>query len=105
MNHRDSGAFERKAPSRENAVATQEAPARPSLSQTSSPPTEDEILVVVSKVKDYIRKRTNAFTAGGMNTSDRVMDVLSRHVRRMADVGIEQAKQSGRTTVMDRDIR
>jgi histone H3/H4 len=57
-----------------------------------------EILVVASKVKNYIR------TQSGMNTSSAVMDALSRKIRKMCDQAIEHAKQDGRKTVMDRDF-
>jgi histone H3/H4 len=57
-----------------------------------------EILVVASKIKNYIR------TNSGMNTSSAVMDALSRKIRKMCDQAIEHAKQDGRKTVMDRDF-
>lgn len=57
-----------------------------------------EVLVVASKVKNYIR------TTSGMNTSAAVMDALSRKLRKMCDQAIEHAKQEGRKTVMDRDF-
>ncbi|MFL5814704.1 MAG: hypothetical protein ACJ763_14110 [Bdellovibrionia bacterium] len=57
-----------------------------------------EILVVASKIKNYIR------TQSSMNTSSAVMDALSRKIRKMCDQAIEHAKQDGRKTVMDRDF-
>lgn len=57
-----------------------------------------EVLVVASKIKNYIR------THSGMNTSSTVMDALSRKIRRMCDQAIDHAKQDGRKTVMDRDF-
>jgi histone H3/H4 len=57
-----------------------------------------EILVVVSKVKNYIRARS------GMNTSGNVTAVLSDHLRRLCDEAIENARKDGRKTVMDRDL-
>ena len=57
-----------------------------------------EVLVVASKVKNYIR------TNSGMNTSSTVMEALSRKIRKMCDQAIEHAKQDGRKTVMDRDF-
>jgi histone H3/H4 len=57
-----------------------------------------EVLVVASKIKNYIR------THSGMNTSSAVMDALSRKIRKMCDQAIEHAKQDGRKTVMDRDF-
>ncbi|NDC39313.1 MAG: hypothetical protein EBZ48_14920 [Proteobacteria bacterium] len=60
--------------------------------------TQKEILVVVSKLKNYIRE------ASGMNTSGAVADVLSDMVRKLCDDAIERAKNDGRKTVMDRDF-
>lgn len=57
-----------------------------------------EVLVVVSKLKDYIR------TASGMNTSGSVATALSSIVRNLCDKAIESAKNDGRKTVMDRDF-
>ena len=57
-----------------------------------------EVLVVTSKVKKIIKEK------GGMNTSAATIEVLSKAVERLCLKGIEQAKQDGRKTVMDRDI-
>jgi histone H3/H4 len=60
--------------------------------------TEKEILVVASKLKNYIRGKS------GMNTSAAVVDVLSDKVRELCDQAVESAKRDGRKTVMDRDF-
>jgi histone H3/H4 len=60
--------------------------------------TQKEVLVVVSKLKNYIRD------ASGMNTSGAVAEVLSDIVRKLCDEAIERAKNDGRKTVMDRDF-
>ena len=57
-----------------------------------------EVLVVVSKLKNYIR------TASGMNTAGSVGPVLSDIIRKLCDEAIESAKRAGRKTVMDRDF-
>ena len=57
-----------------------------------------EVLVVASKLKNYIRIQS------GMNTSAAVMDALSAKVRQLCDQAIENAKKEGRKTVMDRDF-
>lgn len=57
-----------------------------------------EVLVVASKLKNYIR------TQSGMNTSSAVMEALSAKVRQLCDQAIENAKKDGRKTVMDRDF-
>ena len=59
---------------------------------------EKEILVVASKLKNYIRAKS------GMNTSGAVVDVLSDKMRELCDQAIEAAKRDGRKTVMDRDF-
>jgi histone H3/H4 len=57
-----------------------------------------EVLVVASKLKNYIR------TKSGMNTSAAVMGALSNRIRQLCDQAIENAKREGRKTVMDRDF-
>lgn len=58
-----------------------------------------EALIVVSKLKAYIKNRS------GFNTSDAVMDVLSDHLRRLCDLAIDNASVDGRKTVLDRDFK
>jgi hypothetical protein len=114
LNHRDAGAFEKRSPSEaewkreqegQSAKPTAPAPkpaATPGPSTANAPsrgPTEAEILVVVSKVKEYIRKRS------GMNTSDAVMRRLTTWVIRWSEEAMKNAKQAGRETVLDRDVR
>jgi len=60
--------------------------------------TENEVLVVASKVKKYIRDRS------GMNTSANVLAALSNKIRQLCDQAVEQAKADNRKTVMDRDF-
>jgi hypothetical protein len=60
---------------------------------------EKEVLIVVSKLKNYIRDRSE-----GMNTSADVMDKLSDELRSLCDKAIENARNSGRKTVMARDF-
>jgi len=58
-----------------------------------------EVLVVASKLKNYIRGKS------GMNTSSAVMEALSNRIRQMCDQAIDRAKSEGRKTVMDRDFQ
>ncbi len=60
---------------------------------------ENEVLVIVSKLKNYIR------SAAGMNTAGNVAPALSDLVRKMCDQAIENAKADRRKTVMDRDFQ
>lgn len=57
-----------------------------------------EVLVVASKLKNYIRDKS------GFNTSAAVMPALSAKIRVLCDQAIERAKSEGRKTVMDRDF-
>lgn len=59
---------------------------------------KDEVLVVVSKLKNYIRD------SAGMNTSGNVAPALSGLIRQLCDDAINRAKEDGRKTVMDRDF-
>jgi histone H3/H4 len=67
------------------------------MESTDSP--SKEILIVASKLKNYIRAKS------GMSTSNSVMEVLSDQVRELCDRAIEHARQDGRKTVMDRDFK
>lgn len=84
-------------PRAERRIVGQEArPAGPiALSEQGVP---RDILIVVSKLKAYIRARS------GMNTSDGAMEVLSDVVREAADKAIQKAAAEGRKTVLDRDF-
>lgn len=59
---------------------------------------DKDILIVVSKLKKYIKDRS------GMNTSDGIVDVLSDHVRAICDEAIRAAGRADRKTVLDRDV-
>lgn len=58
----------------------------------------NDILVVVSKLKKYVRDWS------GMNTSDGAMHVLSDHLRELCREATRQAGLDGRRTVLDRDF-
>jgi hypothetical protein len=57
-----------------------------------------EVLIVASRLKDYVRAQS------GFNTSDGVLSPLSDIVRRVCDEAIRNASREGRRTVLDRDI-
>jgi len=59
----------------------------------------NEVLVVVSKLKNYIRSTAE------MNTAANVGPALSGIVRDLCNKAIENAKKDGRKTVMDRDFQ
>jgi hypothetical protein len=80
-------------------VAVEPPPARTPIGTASElSAVEREILVVVSKLKKYIKDRS------GMNTSDSVAEVISDHVRAVCDDAIRAAGADGRKTVLDRDV-
>ncbi|MCC6902128.1 MAG: hypothetical protein IT377_24370 [Polyangiaceae bacterium] len=110
--HRDAWAEERKAPTaaewqklREAEERDGDAPAdldevprRRIVSSGEGDDLPKEVLVVVSKVKAYVRARS------GMNTSDSVTGVLSEHLRKLCNEAIRNAARDGRKTVLDRDF-
>jgi histone H3/H4 len=118
LRHREAWAEEQKSPTErewadEQAREQQEAErAKAQADQTpithavtkeprmsnEVPEVTKEVLVVVSKVKSYIR------ASSGMNTSDAVTEALSELVRNAADQAVAKAKSDGRKTVMARDI-
>ncbi len=128
MNHRSWGALDRTAPTRaafEREQRASESRSRPppdlrhereasAARQTTadsarddapapspnvlSPVATNEILVVGSKLKQYVRDR------GGLSTSDAVLGVLSDRLRTLCDRAIRNARRDGRKTVLDRDI-
>lgn len=100
MNHREAWAEEKTAPRSAEAAlpskSTSESRASGGDKQASKG--EQEILVVASKVKDYIRAQSE------MNTSASVLEVLSDVIRAHADEAVKRAKADGRQTVMERDV-
>jgi histone H3/H4 len=123
LRHRDAWAEEQTAPTREKweaqqreealtESATQENPGVVRGAATATIPNNQaahkeprmsnevtkEVLVVVSKVKAYIR------ASSGMNTSDAVTEALSELVRSACEQAVARAKADGRKTVMARDI-
>lgn len=65
---------------------------------TDSSLENEEILVVVSKLKKYIKE------TAGMNTAANVAAVLSKILKERCEDAIVKAKEAGRKTVMDRDF-
>ena len=118
MRHRDAWAEEQRSPSRAEwaaesaAAAPRPAPSHQHGKVEAAPPPEEptdaplrpagdlphDVLIVASKLKQYIRARSD------MNTSDTVMEILSRRVRALCDDAILRARAEGRKTVMDRDF-
>jgi hypothetical protein len=111
MRHREAWAESMKAPGRDEWEALQQEEAAKSVEERtvndgneSNAPAggEDaprEVLIVVSKLKNYIKAKS------GMNTSDGIVPVLSDLIRDIADRAIESARSDGRKTVLDRDVK
>ena len=102
-NHREAWAVEANAPTRAAAAAVPPgaAPRRRSASTAAPAKTRDgpvEVLIVASRLKDYVKARS------GFNTSDRVLEPLSRIVREVCDRAVRNAQRDGRKTILDRDI-
>jgi hypothetical protein len=109
--HRGAWAEERRAPTRAEHEAAERNRAdeqarreeRTAERTEATPvvqtgPIPDDVLVVVSKLKAYVRARS------GMKTSDGVMPLLSDRLRRLCDAAIEHAAAAGRKTILDRDF-
>jgi histone H3/H4 len=107
VRHRDAWAEQERSPTREAFLQQQavERAAPPTPAPAPAPPVMSneelprDVLVVISKLKAYVKARS------GFNTSDGVADVLSDHLRELCVQAIRVAAADGRKTVMDRDFR
>ena len=95
-NHREAWAVEKTAPAR--PASEKSAPARSAAPQQKPAAAPEAVLIVASRLKDYIR------ASSGFSTSDRVLAPLSVIVRRVCDQAVQNAAREGRTTVLERDI-
>ena len=107
MNHKSSWAEENRSPRKEEYRPDNDtnAPRRILVTNradenisSSGEGNEEDILIVASKLKQYIKDKYD------MNTSANVMEALSRIVRRQTDRAITKAKSENRKTLMDRDF-
>ncbi len=106
MNHKNAWAQEERSPSRSEAVPETQnqgvrrvvVPAERVSPSAASSAMENEVLIVASKLKQYVKDKYD------LNTSANVMDALSREVRRLTDRAVEKARAEGRKTLMDRDF-
>ncbi len=114
MNHKNAGAIESIAPFSPMSSDESAPPRRIIINKTQNSenianqdsssanskisPMESEILIVASKLKQYIKDKYD------LNTSQNVFDILSNIVRQKADEAAKNAIQSQRKTVMDRDF-
>ncbi len=72
------------------------ASSAPSHSSTNLPM---DTLIVVSKLKNYVKAKS------GMNTSADVADELSDFVRAIVNFALDEAHKEGRKTLMPRDFK
>lgn len=107
LRHRDAWAEEQRSPRRDEWERQQREQAEPASPSAPRPrpaapvpvrASRGEILVIASRLKDYIRNKSR------MNTSDAVLDVLSDKLRDLCDGAIDKARAEGRSTVMERDF-
>lgn len=115
-NHREAWALERTAPRTAEpatgsgaAASARSAPAasaaaeragqrrlvRPTPGRNAAP---REVLVIASRLKDYVRARS------GFHTSDAVLESLSDAIRNLCDEAILKAEREGRRTILERDV-
>ena len=119
--HREAWAEERRAPTQQEAArmdapeagsgevkekSSERKPRRimapgPARTAGGSTPAADgpkEVLIVASRLKEYVK------AVSGYNTSDGVLGPLSEIVRIEVAKAIEKARAEGRKTVLDRDV-
>jgi len=89
-----AGAIERRAPANGDAVKKVVV----ARTATAASDKEQELLVVVTKVRKYIHDHD------GMNTSAGVYEVLTEKIKNLCDAACDKARGDGRKTVMDRDF-
>ncbi len=99
MGHKSAYAEEERAPStNEERKPRRRIVSSPSQG-TASASSSKEVLVVVSKMKAYVKESFD------MNTSGDVPDTLSNYMRSIIDQASENARQEGRKTLMGRDFK
>ena len=101
--HKSAGAIEEMAPLKPHEEAPKgrriipkQKLSAPSNKQVSK---GGEVLVVASRFKEFINAQAD------FNTSAAVMNVLSDHLRHIAMQAIDNAREDGRKTVMEQDLK
>lgn len=113
--HKDAAAIEMRSPAAGSAPSAQAAttgaaptrrviaPGAPTAGSTAMSTGKAamprEVLIIASRLKEYIQARAD------MNTSGQVMEILSDQVRVLCDRAIDNARADGRKTVMERDFK
>lgn len=106
MSHKNAGADEYKAPSKQLWQEQQSTEPRVKIIRNHSKVTthsqstnEDDILIVASKLKSFVKE------SSGLNTSADVLNQLSVIVRDLSTKAILNARKDGRKTLMARDFQ
>ena len=79
-------------------TARPDSPMTPGVENETDKNLPRDVLVVMSKVKGYIKARSE------MRTSDGVSDPLSDHLRKVCTAAIRSAAANERSTVLARDV-
>lgn len=101
MNHKNAWAEEERSPAKpaeQNEHQVRRVIVQQPMSAAPSSSMDQEILIVASKLKQYVKDKHD------LSTSANVMDALTREVKRLTDRASEKAKAEGRKTLMDRDF-
>jgi hypothetical protein len=100
MNHRDAWAEQKVAPASAPPpeAARGDAPRRVLVRGQEPEREPDEVLVVASRLKAFVKEKSD------FNTSADTLDALSAIIRRETEEAIRRARAAGRRTVMARDF-
>lgn len=101
MNHKNAWAEEEVAPHSNQEIESGRrilVTSKSTESPLSSSELDQDILIVASKLKNYIKEKH------GLNTSAEVMDKLSQIVRKISDQACQNSISQGRKTLMGRDF-
>lgn len=102
--HKSAGAIEETAPKtaapavapKGRRIIPKQKLSAPSNKQVSK---GGEVLVIASRFKEFINEQSE------FNTSASVMNALSDHLRHVAMQAIDNAREDGRKTVMEQDLK
>lgn len=99
--HKDAAAVEEKAPMKsarepQRRLIGSQPLSKPSNKQISQ---GGDVLIIASRLKEFITEQSE------FNTSASVMQVLSNHIRHVAMQAIDNAREDGRKTVMEQDLK
>ena len=102
--HKSAGAVEETAPMKKEAQETPKGRRIIPKQKLSTPSNKQvskggDVLVIASRFKEFINSQSE------FNTSASVMNVISDHLRHIAMQAIDNAREDGRKTVMEQDLK